>query len=63
MSRNKHVEPEYVEVDASLINESDGAYLIEDAEGKEHWVPKSLARYDHGTIEVQEWKAQELGLI
>lgn len=53
-----------VEIEVELLHETESALLISDGAG-EYWVPKSLCSWDddEGVLSIEEWKAEELGLI
>jgi len=58
-----------IEVDADLVHETPMAYLVRDAEGREHWIPKSQVREcrfgmdSHIAMLVPEWLAEERELV
>lgn len=59
-------EPERVEVDdVKYISETPSAILFETSQEAEVWIPKSLCEWDPDskTLSIDDWKAEELGLI
>lgn len=54
-----------VDIEATLVHETAGAYLIKSGDDKEIWIPKSQAEYDEddGTFAIPEWLAIEKGLV
>jgi len=55
-----------VDLDVTVLAETDGAYGIENAndpDGPLIWLPKSQCEIDAGTLTCPEWIAQERGLI
>jgi hypothetical protein len=60
---------ELADIDCQLKHETEKAYLIIDADGKEAWVPKSLGEWDpaanrvDGVMTVPVWFAEKEGLV
>lgn len=70
MARNS--DPAFV--DLVYLGSSSAAYLFRDGDATsdpEHWVPQSLCEFPDGdpevdkvcTVEMPQWKAEELGLV
>ena len=51
--------------DVEYLTESSDAILIETSDEDEIWIPKSLCEWndDEATLHIEDWKAEELGLI
>jgi len=54
---------ERVEIEAHIVVETDGAYLLDDG-SMEEWVPKSCCQDNgDGTVSIDEWMAKQKGFI
>lgn len=66
-----YIPDDYVEVNGVFVRGTGLSILFEDADGKEHWLPRSLIHMspedpdsdDPITVSLPEWKAVQEGLI
>jgi hypothetical protein len=64
---------DFTEIEATFLHHTTGAIKVADADGREHWFPKSVIRFDGDfdrvrqgtaiTFEAQEWIAKREDFI
>lgn len=53
-----------IEVEATLVSQTENAFLLDNGGHQKIWVPKSLVEYDgDGVFQMPEWLAENKGLI
>ncbi len=54
-----------IEIDVEVLHSTDKAWMLNDADNEEVWLPKSMCEYDDTdkTMQLPEWLAFEKGLI
>jgi hypothetical protein len=56
-------EPKLIDLNVTVLDSREKAWLVETEDGQEAWVPKSQAELDDDVLTLPEWLAIEKGLI